>query len=94
MLWFASLAWVGLVVWLMPQVWPRVDRYLGILEQRLPVKEDAVAPDPIPTDLLLQARTAYSEKWAQEQALEHFYDLRQRTGSWDGVREAIAAGGL
>lgn len=94
MAWFADLAWVALLVWLAPQVWGRVDRYLGILEQRLPAPTGPGELDPMPTDLLLQARSAYSEKWAQDQALEHFTDLRQRTGSWDGVREAIAAGGL
>lgn len=91
----ASVVWVGFLVWLVPQVWPRVDRYLQVLEDRIPEPASEKAPmEPMPVDLILQARTAYSEKWAQEQAMEHMQDVYGRTGSWDGVRQAIAAGGL
>lgn len=90
-----TLLWVGFLVWLVPQVWPRVDRYLAVLEARIPAPEvEREALEPMPVDLVMQARTAYSEKWAQDQALEHMQDLYGRTGSWDGVRQALAAGGL
>ena len=91
----ASLVWVGFLVWLVPQVWPRIDRYLDILVQRIPtppVERDAM--EPIPADLLMQAREAYSEKWAQDQAVEAMYDSYGKLGSWDNVRVAVKAGGF
>lgn len=90
---------VALVVaylwWLTPQGFRRVDRYLAVLERRIPVPEVERPPsEPIPADLLIQAREAYSEKWAQDQAIDALYDSRAQLGSWDNVRVAVKAGGF
>jgi hypothetical protein len=86
---------VGYLVWLTPQCWVRLDRYLEILVRRIPAPEvEAQASEPIPADLLVQAREAYVEKWAQESAIEALYDSYGKLGSWDNVRVAVRAGGF
>lgn len=85
---------LGYLVWLTPQLLRRLDRYQDLLAQRAVVPDPTPHTDPIPVDLLLQAREAYAEKWAQDQAVESMVDLRGTLGSWDAVRTALAKGGL
>lgn len=85
---------IAYLVWLTPQLLRRLDRYQALLEQREVRPEAEKHTDPIPVDLLMQARESYAEKWAQDQAVEAMVDMRGQLGSWDAVRTALAKGGL
>lgn len=68
--------------------WERIQqRKLAIEERRAPA---VVAPDPMPPDLL-ELASQESEAWARADTLKAMQEHYAATGSWETVRQMMAA---
>ena len=82
---------LGALAWLWSRIEPMLAKGLALAERKLDLAEvDIKRPGPEGMDAppadLIQFANSEATGWAKEDSIKYLFEMRERLGSWDAVR--------